>query len=73
MMTFEQFKEGSKEIKRQYKAVCYSQNTHWQAKKWRDSYTQAYLDAQGHMNEKPGNDLHEIKIVERIYSETTIT
>ncbi|MBG6188050.1 hypothetical protein [Flavobacterium sp. CAN_S2] len=70
-MKFEEFKEKITELKRDYRAVCYSKNSHWNGT-WRQTYSEAYEDVQKHMNSSPGNELHKIKIVERVYSETAI-
>lgn len=37
------------------------------------TYALAYADAEEHRDENPKNEMHEIKIIERRYSESTIT
>jgi hypothetical protein len=72
MLTQDDFNLKAVEISKKYRAICYENNRHWKGV-WRNSYTEAFNDADLHRYGNHGvNQFHDVKIVEQVYSEASI-
>ncbi len=66
------FLKKAKIVSKKYRAECLSNNRHWKGV-WRDSYAEAFNDADKHRYAPGGkNQFHEIIIVEKVYSEAKV-
>lgn len=71
-MNQDTFLEKLVEIKKEYRAVCYSKNGHWNGN-WRQTYSEAFADTERHRNANHGhNKYHDVRIMARSYHEASV-
>ena len=61
-MTEKEFKKNAEVDSKEYKAVCYSENKHWEGD-WRKTYSEAYEEGEIHSKEYP---FHDVRIDEKL-------